>query len=369
MRPKRGVTRSRLLVGEAVKAIRLRRHLRQLDLANAINVDHSLVSRIETGQANVDPALLVAVRRALRPTEAEWKWLETCVARCALDVAGVTDALTVRYQDLLDISASSLRAAVELRACGNSPLAANTTYPVARVLVAALDSCSMESTRKVLAAEVCELLFHEAKCYLDYLPVGGIARLAMPVVSRLAEVARALPTARNELLVQVLREGLLYFDEKYLQADRVARRVLALEVESEWRPEIVRAAAINAGHLGDELSLYRHEKEMRRIIAGGVSPADHVFMLEGLARGYARLGLSRAVDVIEEVWEVQLDTTVQSTLRYVQKVRAHLEVNNQLGRTHDRYISSQAKNGLRIARSMGYERYVADVVRLTEEVG
>ena len=191
----------------------------------------------------------------------------------------------------------------------------------------------------------------------------------MPVASHLFAVIRSHPTARNNLLGGVLREGLLYFDKQYGQADRIAREIFTLEIESEWKPEIVRAAAINAGYLGDEVSIHRHEREMRRMIAAEMSPLDHVFMLDGLARGYARLNKPRAVDIIEEAWDVQLGSTVQSTLRYVQKVRAHLEVNDQLGRAHDTYLITQAKNGLKIAQSMGYERYVQDLTQLAGLAG
>ncbi|MGH7929441.1 MAG: helix-turn-helix domain-containing protein, partial [Candidatus Binatia bacterium] len=352
------------LVREAVRKIRRDRKLRQLDLANLVNVDHTLISRIETGRVTADPSLIKAIRAALQLSESEWKWLETCVARCALDNAGITEAAAIQHQDLLDISTASLRAAVELRSIGNSVLAANTTYPTARALSDTLATSSSENSRRALSAELCELLFHEAKCYLDYLPPEGISRLAVPVASRLFALIGSHPTARNNLLGGILKEGLLYFDKQYSQADQIVRDIFALRIESEWRPEIVRAAAINAGYLGDEVSIRRHEKEMRQMITAGVSPLDHVFMLDGLARGYARLGKPRAVDIIEEAWDVQLSSTVQSTLRYVQKVRAHLEVNDQLGRAHDTYLITQAKSGLKIARSMGYERYVQDLIRL-----
>lgn len=362
--PKTRLTRSRKLVGEAVRKIRRGRKLRQLDLADLVNVDHTLISRIETGRVTADPSLIKAIRAALRLSESEWKWLETCVARCALDNSGITEAAAIRHQDLLDISTASLRAAVELRSIGNSVLAANTTYPIARALSDTFATSSSENSCRALSAELCELLFHEAKCYLDYLPPEGISRLAVPVASRLFAVMGSYPTARNNLLGGILKEGLLYFDKQYSQADRIVQDIFALGIESEWRPEIVRAAAINAGYLGDEVSIRRHEKEMCQMITAGVSPLDHAFMLDGLARGYARLGKLRSVDIIEEAWDVQLGSTVQSALRYVQKVRAHLEVNDQLGRAHDTYLITQAKSGLKIARSMGYERYVQDLIRL-----
>ncbi|MGH7929052.1 MAG: helix-turn-helix domain-containing protein [Candidatus Binatia bacterium] len=46
------LTRSRRLVGDAVRKFRRRRRLRQLDLADLINVDHTVISRIETGSIN-----------------------------------------------------------------------------------------------------------------------------------------------------------------------------------------------------------------------------------------------------------------------------------------------------------------------------
>lgn len=358
------LTRSRRLVGEVVRKLRRDRHLRQLDLADLVNVDHTMISRIETGSISADPTLIRAIRTALCLNESEWKWLETCVAHCALDNAHVTEVTPIPNKDLLDISAVSLRAAVELRAIGNSALAASTTHPIARALHETFDSATDASSRQALSSELCELLFHEAKSYLDYLPPKGIAQLAKPVATQLFAIAELHPTARNRLLCGILREGLLYFDGQYRRADEVAREIFAGGIDSEWRPEIVRAVAINAGHLGDEVSIYRHEKEIRRIIAAGATPLDQVFMLDGLARGYARLGRPRAVDTIEEAWGIALDSTSQSTLRLVQKIRAHLEVNNQLGRSHDAYLLGQAKSGLQIAQSMGYERYVRDLKRL-----
>lgn len=132
--PKTRLTRSRQLVGDALRKIRRDRKLRQLDLADLVNVDHTLISRIETGNMTADPNLMNAIRMTLQLSESEWKWLETCGARCALDSVGVTEAAAIQYQDLLDISTASLQAAVELRAIGNSALAANTTYPIARAL-------------------------------------------------------------------------------------------------------------------------------------------------------------------------------------------------------------------------------------------
>jgi transcriptional regulator with XRE-family HTH domain len=360
------LTRYRQMVGDALRKMRRDRKLRQLDLAELINVDHTLVSRMETGRAAVEPGLMAAIRAALKPSEAEWKWLQTCVARCALETAGTTEVVAIQHQDLIDISAASLQAAIQLRAMGNSVQAASATYPVARAVSDALATSTTESVRRILATELCELLFHEAKCYLDYLPPLGVSRIARPVASRLFATAELFSTARGNLLSGVIKEGLLYFGRHYEQADEIARDIFEPALQSEWRPEVVRAVAINAGHLGDEVAIHRHEKEIRRIIAAGISPLDQVFMLDGLARGYARQGKPRAVDIIEEAWEVPLESSVQSTLRYVQKVRAHLEVNDLLGRTHDSFLVEQAREGLAIAQSMGYERYVQDLTRLTD---
>jgi transcriptional regulator with XRE-family HTH domain len=50
---------------EAVAWLRTERHLSQRALAGLLNIDHSLLSRIEDGTRNADPELLAGMARAL----------------------------------------------------------------------------------------------------------------------------------------------------------------------------------------------------------------------------------------------------------------------------------------------------------------
>jgi hypothetical protein len=192
-----------------------------------------------------------------------------------------------------------------------------------------------------------------------------MSSLVTPAYEEHRTISLMMPSPRRRALGNILTEGILYFEKSYAKADEVSKSLLTDDdVDRRWQAEIIRASVINSGYLGDEVALQRKERRLRKIFNEADSPLDQVFLLEGLARAQAQLGKLRAIDELQEAWEIVeagQQAGVFSSLRYVQVVRAHLRINEQLSDRNDLALERRAEDALLVCRQFGYGRYEEEI--------
>jgi transcriptional regulator with XRE-family HTH domain len=361
-------SQGRASFGTLLRSLRKRQQLRQLDLAERAFMDHTVVSRIETGAFVPDRAMLGNLLSALNLSAADRQWLEIVYGRTILSSRGVQSVAVVAIDALTQMALKARSLSVELRNKGDSGLAAQVAHDGGERLRQAICGLTDEVACDHLMAQFAELAYFEAKCYLDIVPERAIPSIVLPAYQDYRSAACSLPVARRATLGGILAEGILYFGKYYDEADRVSKSLMASNViDASWQPEVIRAAIINAGHLGDGVALQRHERTMRRVFDETPDWLDRVFLLEGLARAHAQLGKSRAVDELQQAWEMLEEIQrggIYSSLRHVQVARTHLKANEQLGRRNEPDLERRAEESVLICRRYGYDRYEEEVEKL-----
>jgi transcriptional regulator with XRE-family HTH domain len=356
--------------GAVLRSLRRARRLRQLDLAELAYMDHSIISRIETGSLLPDRGSLDLLATALKLDSASRQWFELAYGRTLLAYRGMDSHAVVSADALLSTAMEAAELSVELRSRGDSHLAAQVAHNAAEHVRSGLNGITGEHAYVKMAEQLAELRFLEAKFYLDYLPERAISGLVIPAYEQHRAIILMLPDARRNSLNRILTEGILYFDKRYGDADEVSKLLLTEEgLSASWQPEVIRATVINSGYLGDEVGVQRKERQLRRIFNETPNQLDQVFLLEGLARAQAQLNRNRAIDVLYQAWEIlddSRDAGVYSSLRYVQVVRAHLRANEQLKIANDLDLDRRAEESLLICRQLGYGRYREEIADLLD---
>lgn len=131
-----------------------------------------------------------------------------------------------------------------------------------------------------------------------------------------------------------------------------------------WRPEVLRASAINAGKVENREALERIESLIERLFdatSGNIGSGEQAFVLEGLARGWAKIDPERGKETIERAWKLRgaaSDAESGSLLRHVQLVRSEAEIaaTDPIG-ADSSAIAKKIRRALQISEENEYDRY------------
>jgi hypothetical protein len=164
-------------------------------------------------------------------------------------------------------------------------------------------------------------------------------------------------------------EGALYVSGAYEDAHLICRRILdERRPGGAWEGEVLRAAAINSGYLRDEAELRRVDRRIRLALDRGEGdPLTDAFLLEGLGRGQAFLGLPAALETLDEAQRLQDESRRHNTysgLRAVQLIRTRLRALQALGVTDRTETERLAQRGLLLCEELGYHRYKLEIEQL-----
>lgn len=363
--------------GDALRAVRRSKGLRQLDLADRIFCDHSHISRLETGSEHPERIELEQLISALgTTTEAEAARLQGAFDRDLLERHSFTRAVVLPVDATLALIEHGAGTAREFRLAGNPRQAVAVAARAAQLARAVASGTSDDPSRKAVVGALALTLTEEVKSYLDFIRPAETGSLVAPLVTEQEAIARFLSSPRLERLAALSLEGTLYVAGHLREANGVCHDLLESveSLDDLWVPELVRAASINAGNLGDERALQTAEELTDRLIQDTDvdSAISAVFLLDGLARGQAQLGDRRAVESVERAW-THLDqaraTSSYSNLRFVQLVRTHLKVLKELSIGLDQHTQQLVGEGLRACRSAGYSRYEDEIGKLLRSTG
>jgi transcriptional regulator with XRE-family HTH domain len=361
--------------GELVRRLRRARGLRQLDLASGAHIHDSYFSRIESGRHSLDAQDLERIKMALpRLTSDEEADLERAFARSLLDQHGLTSEVVLEVDEILATVSGGAAIARQLRLTGRPHEAVSAAQSFTSLARTSAQQARAEGARAILLSSLAEVLAEQVKGYLDFVVAEEVRSNVTPLIAEQYAIARVLEDERVERLAAIGSEGALYVAGAHRDANLLCRDLLddLSQLDSPWAQEVARAAAINSGLLGDDDELRRASASIEMLVAD----LDHdemtaVFLLEGLARGQAKLLGPTAVETLEEAWEHLEAGRVQgdfSNLRFVQLVRTHLETLSTLRAKFPDSLIRSAETAVQICTQAEYGRHGRQLSRLLEDL-
>lgn len=360
--------------GALLRAVRKERRVRQIDLGLDVGVHDSIVSRWEGGVLYPTIDQLYAVRRSLVLDDDAFGPLYFAWKREAESVPPVFAARGHSPKDLIEFTQVSIALARTMRRSGQPRTAVILCARDVEHVLDRLRELRWSSLHPTVVAQLAELLVEQCKAALDYVPRVDVRNGALrSVLARLQVLEQVSPSPETAFFGALATEGATYVGGDVELAFEQSMRLIngTLPTPGTWRPEVLRAAAINAGKVKDREALTRVEEHIQAIM-DGLSGSGAAFLLEGLARGWSNLDLVRARAVIERAWDARRTTTdieSGSQLRHVQLVRSELEIALA---DHDRSgakrILEKAKEGLAISEANGYDRYADQLGQLLKKL-
>jgi len=358
--------------GDVLRRLRKQRGRRQIEVAVEIPVDHSLVSRWETGSVLPTAKDLQNLRRILHLESQEGEELDYAWRRerdASSQDEPVGDGLRT-VDDCIEFMQISVECVRKLRKAGQPRLAMVLGRRDAQCVFDHLRASSWSTGHFHALCDLSELLLEECKAGLDYLPGSVVRSGELQKTIKMQELAAAgSGRASAKLLHGIAREGVAYVSGNVGDAHELGLKLLAEvnRIPAEWIPEVVRACGINAGKLGNAETLQLTELALGKLLSerGDLPSGTRAFVLEGLARGWGGIDPVRAAKEIEKAWmlrESSEDSEGNSSLRYVQLVRSQAEVELALGAVDNRNdIQHKIESALTISEREAYDKYVIEL--------
>jgi hypothetical protein len=349
--------------------------MRQIEVAVDVPVDHSLVSRWETGavlptRKDVDRICVVLALDEEQEETLRYAWQrERNSADADEDSASGTD-----WTEFLQISVEGVRA---LRKSGQPRMALMLSRRDAIRSLDFLRSHPWRAGHGQALGFLSELLLEECKAGLDYLPKSSVRGGQLGQTLRAQALAVTGATSANASLFHAIAtEGVEYVSGNFGDAHELSRRLLTSHtgIPSEWVPEVVRACAINSGKVADAQTLSETESAFNKLLdeRGDLPPGTQAFVLEGFARGWAGVEPRRAIEVIERAWQTRNssnDSEALSALRFVQLVRSQVEVQISLRDTGNTGETLRnLEKAIEISRRNQYEKYSLQLEMLAHQI-
>lgn len=366
-------------VGIILRRLRKERGLRQIELAVEVAVDHSLVSRWETGSVSLTAKDVRNITSALSLTQEESDELRYAWRRDNEHL--LPGELEAPVLHGVDGWIESLRVSIEcvraLRKNGQPRIALMLSRRDARVALDRLRAQQWTSGHDRALIQVSELLLEECKASLDYLPPQAVRAGELNEMLRLQQLAARSADSDTARILHVLaREGVAYVSGNIGDAHNLGMSLLDNHeaIPTEWVPEVVRACGINAGKLADRQTMERTEVELGTLLTDrdDLPVGTRAFILEGFARGWSTIDTKRAEKVIEQAWELRGsagDSEGASSVRYVQLVRSQAEIElsaRSKGNIYD--TLDKIDKALLISLREGYDKYVEELQRLGDKL-
>lgn len=363
--------------GELLKRARETRRRRQIDLALDMRVDHTIISRWETGALYPLRGQLYELRKALALRDEQFDALYFAWKR---EADAVPPAFMMRGQrpaELVDFVDKSIAFAREMRRSGQPRLAMvlcerDAAYVFDRIRELAWSQMHIE-----VLAHLAELLVEQCKAGLDFLSRADVKNGAMgDVLARLRMIEGACANEATHFYAELATEGATYVQGDVDDAFGQSMRLIESQniIPTAWRPEVLRAAAINAGKVRNKDALQRVERLIKQLLdatSGRLGAGEEAFVLEGLARGWSSLDPERGHEIIDSAWKARrasTDTESGSQLRHVQLVRSEAEIFAADCKGADvAEAARKIRSALAISESNGYDRYVDQFKRLLRQ--
>jgi hypothetical protein len=230
---------------------------------------------------------------------------------------------------------------------------------------------------RVALTKLSEVLLEQCKAGLDFLTREEVRQGMLKHVLQMHASINAICPGDSSVFLDIAREGIAYVGGNVGDAKVIGESLIQSHqgIPPGWLPEVIRAMAINAGHLEDAEAIASAHDLLERLMQDRgeeFSGGTHVFVLEGFARGWAKIDPANGIDVLANAWELReksQDLETDSKLRYVQLVRSQAELELSLKSAHNiddtmRKIS----NALSISVAQGYDRYIQQLQKLAKRL-
>ncbi len=356
--------------GVALRELRKARKVRQLDLGLLLHLDHSSVSRLESGQQAPQPGDVERIANALALGDVEVARLRSAYETDVLRRHQIASEVLLGTDESLRLLDEEATEARQLRLAGRPQEAADLSARSARWIRLLARRTTSDRAQSHLLGELVRLLVEQCKSHLDYVLPADSWAVVSPQVEEQQRVAEYLQDARLLQLADMSREGALYLTGRYDDAYVLSRRFLQDgALDPAWQAELLRAAAVNAGYVGDDQGVRQIAGLTDRLLGNTDELGDigTAFLLEGLARGQAAVGHPESIATIERAWGLIDRGRNQpnfSELRAVQLIRTQLKTRLTLDghlRDEDERLGA---HGLAAAEAGSYDRHGREIAAL-----
>lgn len=360
--------------GKLLRLARRDRGFTQLALATEIGAHDTYVSRWEKGVLSPTLGQLHDVRKALALSDQVFESMYFAWLR---EQRPVPDGYRFRRQRLEDLIVSletSIQAARQLRRAGRPQLAMELSNRDAILAFDRIRSVSWSNAHPVALTRAAALILEQCKSGLDFLSRPEVKNGAMTdAIAKLQHIAALCPSHFTQFVLDLAIEGTTYVGgdvaAAFLQSNDLLQRLDT--VPKEWRYEVLRAAAINAGKLKERSALESASNQIDVLTEEAPETGDAAFVLEGLARGWSHVDPGRGSELIERAWKMrQASESVDrsSMLRHVQLVRSEAEIAHADPQSvNTSRLRSRLADAVKISRNNQYDRYVTQLEDLLKE--
>lgn len=370
--PAAGVPERIANVGELLRSYRKARRLRQLDLGREVFLDHSTISRLEGGERLPTLAELHRLANALRLSGDDRERLQAAFERATHEHFGIKSDVLLHSDEVLYIAQEQLADARQLRLIGKPQLGAVMAGRTATWLRMMSRRSSRRVTQEAMLRALGNVLVEQCKSQLDYLMPSEAGDILSRSLDEQEQIVRYLSDRRLELLRRMNCEGVRYLTGDHDAAHRLSRTFAGQShLDLSWQPELLRAASINAGYVADTDGLRDVERSIERaaVERDDLNDIERAFMLEGLARGQAAAGDSRAVETIDragELIEGAKASSDYSAFRWVQVVRTKMRAFQILSLRPSREVEGAATEAVATSERLGYLRHGKEIASLLD---
>jgi transcriptional regulator with XRE-family HTH domain len=358
--------------GDLLQTFRRAKRLRQVDLGRKVYLDHSTISRLESGERSPTAPELDRLASALHLTDHERDRLVAAFERAAREQLKLDSDVLLHSDECLYVAQSLLADARRLRLLGRPQLAAVIAGRTATWLRLISHRSSRQATQDAMLRALGDVLVEQCKSHLDYLLPPGAGDILSKSLEEQRRIVRHLSDQRLDLLQRMNHEGTLYLLGDHIAAYHLSRTfVEEAGVDRAWQPELLRAATINAGYVGDRDGLRDTQIVINRVLAerADLTDVDRAFMLEGLARGQAMIGESGALATIERAESLMVSsraTSEYSAFRWVQVMRTKLRTLATLRVRMSREVEQAGQEALITSERLGYPRHRREIASLLD---
>lgn len=310
---------------------------------------------------------VVNLQLIINPTHSEIK--QEVVSNSPLTEYGESSDFSINKDYLEDFLCNYLNIIQMQRKAGKPRDVAVMVNLAMNLLNGALEDTSKIGLRTFLLEQKMKLLMEKSKSYMDYLLPEEVFLYMSDVNEQLSRTAKELKSKKLYYLPKISEESAYYVSKDYHKSYVVGKELLESieQIGREWHIEVLRAAAINTGYVGntrelnDIVSMAGDYIDMNEAVALN----DITFLLEGIARAYGMLQDERAMDYIKKARskiKIMKSLNYTTNLREVQLLRTEARIVSKIGTESE--LDKLKKKGLHLSRKNNYDRYIREFSEL-----
>lgn len=339
-----------------------------------VGVDEASLSRALSGKRGryLRGQALNAVGEALGLSYDERADLQrAAVADADPDIPRVVDLwLSSSAIDQLD---ARVRALEGIRTGGNPALVLRISEQLLSDLAQYLERGRTESVRLKLIALWGHVHMEWYRAITEQVRPGESVPIASWRAARIREAAQACGNSELAALSEFVVGSGHYLSGEHGFALPAFRRAMGPDLNIVDQVWTLRAAMIDAAHLGLPRDQLRYEQELIRLVDSGlVPPAEVLCVYEGIGRARGRAGLpgaAKAFQTEREMLETMQRRGEQAPFRFVQLAYGELEVANRVPELDRTHLETVGKEALVIARMNGYDRHARRLEARLDRIG